>query len=756
MAIRSACPKCRTTYDAPDEVSGRKVRCVKCQEIFRVEPPPQAAPPAADPAKAEDAPPRRGRPARRSPPRSARKPGSRIGLVMAIFVVLFTLLILGATFTVAGYFIYHTMNPEQEARPRDTTVRPPQFDGGNDDDDDAGPPDAGDGKVADYEAAALAKADPGPTVLRPRLPAPAGEEEAPPARADGSLAQDVLQRVKDAVPLMMVTEDDGSGGSGSGFLVEPGIVVTNRHVVGMLDVGARPPRKIEVVFYSGEANELKLAGEVIGQDPDEDLAIVRVPRHAKLPRPLAVATSQTVSETQPVFVVGFPGGPERSKNVTVTKTSVSSLIKEAGRLKTIQVFGGMNPGNSGGPVVDGRGQVVGVSVAGVMATIARGRMENTGINYAIPGDMVRSLLHGAVSAFTLEVPRRAEEGLLVPFTLEVADPRQKLTTVEVAWWLGKPGPERPPTTSPPLADPADTVAQTVKVALQRGQGRGELRLPTPPAGKVVWLQLLVSEGRDDQAVRRWSAAVPYQPPPPLDPRPLAVKERPSSGDREQVALAARVRLQAHANERGIALTTNVGAQLEETYRGEEEGKAKKARALTALDLGLRERNRPFPQSYLGRLLRNRSAKLPPGFTIDRLARDDRPAAEALAPSLQGLLDALEVPLPQDLAQPWKAKVSLPVFDLISNGPSPLPLDLTFTPQGVRQRDGVDEGIIRIEGKSSDGLGRFKGHAWIDLATGQVFLVRATAEFQIGFHMPDGTATRANGVLEVRLERKAGK
>jgi S1-C subfamily serine protease len=65
-------------------------------------------------------------------------------------------------------------------------------------------------------------------------------------------------------------------------------------------------------------------------------------------------------------VFGFPFGKQLGKNITVSKTSVSSLRKKPnGTLQDIQVNGGMHPGNSGGPVVDAMGQVVGVATLGV-------------------------------------------------------------------------------------------------------------------------------------------------------------------------------------------------------------------------------------------------------------------------------------------------------------------------------------------------------------------------------------------------------
>src|SRR5258707_878005 len=95
-------------------------------------------------------------------------------------------------------------------------------------------------------------------------------------------------------------------------------------------------------------------------------------------------------ETEDVLtVISFPFGSNIGKEITVSTSSVSSLRKEeSGALTKVQVNGGMHPGNSGGPVVDSFGNVVGVAVS-----ILRG----TQINFAVPGDYVRSIFHGRIA-----------------------------------------------------------------------------------------------------------------------------------------------------------------------------------------------------------------------------------------------------------------------------------------------------------------------------------------------------------------------
>src|SRR5262249_16725992 len=154
----------------------------------------------------------------------------------------------------------------------------------------------------------------------------------------------------------------------------------NAHVLGMLRPESQKPKKVEVVINSGEKDERTLPGQVLGVDPDSDLGLLLV-RGKDLPEPLKVDEHKPLQETDPVFLFGYRFGKELGKNVTVSKSAISSLRKDdSGQvLKKIQVDGGMNPGNSGGPVIVPSGEVVGVAVSGI---------KNSNINFAVPARSV--------------------------------------------------------------------------------------------------------------------------------------------------------------------------------------------------------------------------------------------------------------------------------------------------------------------------------------------------------------------------------
>lgn len=173
------------------------------------------------------------------------------------------------------------------------------------------------------------------------------------------------------------------GGTGSGFVErESKHIITNAHVVGALKPKDPGPAIIELIFNSGDAKEYKMFGELVALDQAADLAIIHPLRDptvsVTVPEGLTLARKPKLDLLQQLFIFGFPFGESLGKEITASSTTISSIRKDQ-----IQVNGGMNPGNSGGPVVDAKGNVIGVAVAGI---------KNTNINFAIPADAVYDLI----------------------------------------------------------------------------------------------------------------------------------------------------------------------------------------------------------------------------------------------------------------------------------------------------------------------------------------------------------------------------
>lgn len=238
--------------------------------------------------------------------------------------------------------------------------------------------------------------------------------------------QAIYRRDSDGVVTLLAADSgDSGGGLGSGFVVsDSGEVVTNAHVV-TTGEGAAIRKAREVFVRFGDGNQV--SGKIVGFDPFSDVALVKVDPAGLTLRPLALGSVDDVEVGEPVAAIGSPFGEERSLSVGVISAldrSIESLtgFSTSGALQTDAAI---NSGNSGGPLLDAGGRVLGIN-SQIRTTSGAG----SGVGFAVPVDVVKRSLAQLRETGSVKYPYL---GLSTSEVYPQLDERFDLGTKSGAW-----------------------------------------------------------------------------------------------------------------------------------------------------------------------------------------------------------------------------------------------------------------------------------------------------------------------------------
>ncbi|MCH8830220.1 MAG: trypsin-like peptidase domain-containing protein [Planctomycetes bacterium] len=201
--------------------------------------------------------------------------------------------------------------------------------------------------------------------------------------------------------------DGGDEGSGSGCVLDKkGHILTNYHVI-------ENARHAGVTLFDGKTYEATL----VGADPINDIAIIRINAPKEKLFPVTLGDSSRLRVGMRVFAIGNPFGLERSMTTGIISSLNRSLKIRSNRTihSIIQIDAAVNPGNSGGPLLDRRGHLIGINTA-----IASRTGQNSGVGFAIPSNLIgrvvpQLLKHGRVIRPEIGIRRvyETDDGLLI-------------------------------------------------------------------------------------------------------------------------------------------------------------------------------------------------------------------------------------------------------------------------------------------------------------------------------------------------------
>lgn len=227
-------------------------------------------------------------------------------------------------------------------------------------------------------------------------------------------ANDLIPKIKAATAFLSVP---GTGSSGTAFCIsDKGHFATCAHVLGNLT----PDKTVNLTVHSGLPNAKNTKATILKIDRSLDLAILKA--EPGLAKPLEIGTGKLLKETDPITAAGYPFGSflalEKQPAISIATGKITALRRESGLLAKIQFDADIQSGNSGGPLVNAKGEVIGVVAS---------RITGSQLSFAMGADLLHATI--AIPSAKLENLKPITFANRQPSTKILLRPRPRLPSV---------------------------------------------------------------------------------------------------------------------------------------------------------------------------------------------------------------------------------------------------------------------------------------------------------------------------------------
>jgi S1-C subfamily serine protease len=236
--------------------------------------------------------------------------------------------------------------------------------------------------AAEQPTAVTSQATAQPPVAMQPVSQPAAQDARQQIAGQEQVVADVFARVGPSVVRIVTGQ-----GLGSGWLVDPkGYIITNNHVIADAQNG-----RVRVSF----TGLFETFGQVVGADPDSDVAVVKVEDLPQDAKPVELGDSDQARVGQMTIAIGNPLGQDRTVTTGIISAIGRTIAEETSNYQiggAIQTDAAINPGNSGGPLLNSSGQVIGMNTAILSQSGA-----SSGIGFAVPVNLIKKVSQALIS-----------------------------------------------------------------------------------------------------------------------------------------------------------------------------------------------------------------------------------------------------------------------------------------------------------------------------------------------------------------------